>query len=87
MITFISKRRQAGYLLDTSETAIYYDLLTSKDLIAVSEAEKPVYIIVESRFKNPNLASFMAYVNATYAQEIPPGFDSRPFEVYRRIKR
>lgn len=86
MITFISTRRQAGYLLDTSEAAIYYDLLTSKDLIAVSEAEKPVYVVVESRFRNKKLSDFMAYVNATYAQEIPPGFDSRPFEVYRRRK-
>jgi hypothetical protein len=60
MITFISTRRQAGYLLDTSEAAIYYDLLASKDLIAVSEAEKPVYVVVESRFKNPKLSDFMA---------------------------
>jgi hypothetical protein len=84
MIAFISKRRQAGYILDTSETAIEYNLLTANDLLSVSEKEKPKYITIESRFKDKKLTPFMNYIKEKYVREIPPGFDSQPFEVYRR---
>ncbi|MFH1835091.1 MAG: glycosyltransferase family 39 protein [Methanobacteriota archaeon] len=84
MIPFIANRRQAGNLADVSEATIMYDSVTADGLIELSENERPVYIVIESRFKNKKLAPFLAYVNQTYLQEIPPGFKSEPFEVYRR---
>ncbi|MFH1788975.1 MAG: glycosyltransferase family 39 protein [Candidatus Altiarchaeota archaeon] len=83
MISFIADRRQAGYLVDVSEAAIFYDTLTSEKLITISEKEKPEYIIIESRFKNKKLASFTDYINEKYVKEEPP-FQYQPFELYRR---
>lgn len=86
MISFIADRRQAGYLVDISEAAIFYDTITTEKLIEISEKENPEYIIIESRFKNKKLVLFMEYIGRAYTRETPPGFNSEPFEVYRRIR-
>lgn len=84
MIPFIARRRQAGDLIDISSATILYDIVTADELISLSEKEKPVFVVVESRFKDKKLAAFMSYVNETYEFGLIPGITSKTFEVYRR---